>query len=293
MALIDRLSGVVTGQRGGKPLPQDSPLPEGFVTNTVTAQDRIPERIRLSQQGLVHVSSLTAFCGRQMVLMRREEQTLFRSITGGHRVMWRIGRAVESHIREQFITGRNYNDIHGRWTCRCGETTHAGLIRRNAICNSCNGPVNVYGEYTLRDDDAQLVGNPDLLIEHEGSIVVVEIKSMTKDRWAELTAPLADHILQAGMYHDLLLARGMRPHKMLVFVYCTKEFKYGSPYKEFHVDATTAGLTAIRSSLRNSVADAIEHERAGSLPPRTVCSSAASQMAKQCPVCAKCFNSDN
>lgn len=290
MPLIDSLSGIVTGQRGGKALPQEVTLPEGFVTNTVTAQDRIPERIRASQAGYVHVSSLTAFCGRQLVLMRREERPLLRSVTGGHRVMWRVGRAVEAHIREQFIKGRHFHGILGRWTCRCGKMSMPGLYRSTAVCNSCNGAVDVYGEYTLLDPESHLVGNPDLLIEHEGAVVVVEIKSMARERWEALQAPLADHVLQAGMYHDLLPKHGMRPHKSLVFVYCTKEFKYGSPYKEFHVDATTGMLLNQRAGLRAQVRDAMAHEMAGTLPARTVCRNTSAQMAKECAVCAACFN---
>lgn len=290
MALIDRLSSLVTRQHGGKPLPVEADLPENFVTSIVTARDRIPERVRASEPGWVHVSSLTAFCPRRLVLMRREDRPLIRSVTGGHRVMWRLGRAVEQHIREQFISGRNYRGILGRWSCPCSHTTVTGIYRSDVSCTVCRHTCTVYGEYTLRDASVHLIGNPDLLVDHDGATVIVEIKSMNKTDWEALTEPMGEHIFQAGMYYDLAESNLLSPHRKAVFVYCTKDFKFGSPYKEYHVDVATRELRNLRSGVVENLRIAMLHEQANALPPRVLCGSPQCSMAKVCPVATACFN---
>lgn len=288
MNLIDKLSSVAVAAPGQN-LPGRTGLPTDFLKATLDAQDRVPEKVRAMEPGYVHVSSMVGFCGRQLALLRREERPLFRSVTGGHRVMWRIGRAVESHIREQFINSRNRSGILGNWTCACGGSVRRGAFSPVARCEVCNQPLNVYGEFTLADRDAKIVGNPDLLFEWQKSVVVVEIKSMNPEQWEKLTAPLGDHIFQAGMYHDLLKANGFTPNKDVVFIYCTKQFKYGSPYKEFHVDVSVPSLTAQRQAIREQVKETMQHIEAGTLPPRTLCASHTSSMAKTCPMVAQCF----
>lgn len=292
MNLLDRLSDRARTVSAARPLPEDSPLPERFVTSIVDQMDRIPENIRVATSGYTHVSALTSFCGRRSLLMQQQDRQSLRSVTGGERVMWRIGRAVESHIREQYLAARNNQNVLGRWTCLCGKALHVGLHNSSSRCNDCNSPLNVYGEFTLRDEEAKIVGNPDLLILHESSVVVSEIKSMKKDQWELLTAPLPDHVFQAGMYHDLLKrqAARYRVHSTGVFIYCTKDYKHGSPYKEFHVDFTKPSLVAIREMIRNSVLDALHAQQTQDLVPRTVCASPNCAMAKACPVATVCFN---
>lgn len=293
MALIDELSRLARPASDDSPVVKGLPeLPGGFITGIVDRMDRTPENVRVSTSGYVHVSALNGFCGRRMLLMRQDGRQSVRSVTGGHRVMWRIGRAVESHIREQYLKAHNNRNVLGRWTCLCGRAEHVGFFNGLTSCNHCNSPLNVYGEYTLYDHDNKIVGNPDLLVTYESTFVISEIKSMNKAQWDTLIEPLPDHIFQAGMYYDLLRnhPNNYRVHSHGVFVYCTKDYKYGSPYKEFHVDFTKPTFQAIRDRARAQLSDALRAEASGSLPPRTVCHSPNCAFAKACSVATACFN---
>jgi hypothetical protein len=286
--LIDRLSNLAA-RTAGAPVPQQDVLPEKYLTEVLDAADRVPEKTRAALPGYTHVSSLLGLCPRQLVLMRREDRPLFNSVTGGHRVMWRIGRAVETHIRDQFVTARRRRGIIGQWKCRCEETVRVGF-HQSVVCPKCNGSTDNYHELPLFNHAAKVVGNPDLLIENNGAVVVVEIKSMNADQFGEITSPIGNHVFQAGMYHDLLPGMGYRPHKQVVIIYCTKQFKYGSPYKEYHVDVTTPALRADRESAVEGAAEVAQAMDADTLPPRTLCSGPTSSMARTCPVVTTCMN---
>lgn len=286
--LIDRLSNLATRTRGA-PVPQIEALPDKFLSDVLDAQDRVPERTRSALPGYTHVSSLIGLCPRQLVLMRREDRLLLNTVTGGHRVMWRIGRAVETHIRDQYISARRRQGIIGQWKCRCEETVRVGF-HQSVVCAKCNGPTDHYHELPLFDHTAKVVGNPDILIAHNGAVVVVEIKSMNAEQFAEINAPLGNHVFQAGMYHDLLPNMGYRAHRQAVIIYCTKQFKYGSPYKEYHVDMTSPALQADRSSAVRRAAEVAHAMDTNSLPARTMCTGPTSTMARQCPVVTSCMN---
>lgn len=221
--------------------------------------------------------------------MRMADMPMIRSVTGGHRVMWRVGRAVEKHIREQYIAGRQHQDIFGNWSCRCGAATHTGFYPTRQ-CNLCETRLYIYDEFPLFDREARIVGNPDLLTRFEGEYVVVEIKSMTKSQWDALTEPLADHIFQASWYRWLMANLGYPTRKEVVFVYCTKEFKFGVPYKEFHVDVTTPGRVNLILDLRAQVMDLNAHMEAGTVPVREICATPTCTTAKNCPVSATCWS---
>ena len=124
----------------------------------------------------------------------------------------------------------------------------------------------------------------------DGWIVPNEIKSMSEKQFAELTAPKGDHVFQVSMYHDMLENEGFQVHPEAVIIYCTKDFKHGIPYKEFHVDTAKAAV-------RNMIADAkavgrqvrSARER-GTLPPRIMCAHHSTTKAKACPFVVSCFN---
>jgi hypothetical protein len=289
MSLLDNLSRLVV--RGpGQALPEADALPEDLVKTALDALDRVPESVRSATPGFMHVSSLLEFCPRQVALMRQEDRAMTRVVTGGHRVMWRIGRAVETHIRDQFLSGRNRRGVFGRWTCVCERTSFTGTWRA-VTCQTCQHPVDQYGEYAVRNTELRVVGNPDLLFEHRGDVLVVtEIKSMNAKEFDALTAPKGDHVFQASMYRRLLAMEGRKVHKDVVILYCTKDFKFGSPYKEFHVDTTNATwANAVELAFEQLRAFNAAHD-AGRLPARERCPSPTCSAAKACPVVSACFN---
>ena len=77
---------------------------ETYVRNICNDRDRIPDIRRIgSRDGYTHVTSLIGLCPRQHRIAVEHEIQVTESVTGGHQVMWAIGRAVETHVRKQII----------------------------------------------------------------------------------------------------------------------------------------------------------------------------------------------
>lgn len=264
-------------------------LPETMIKDVVLRQDRAPQASRLSHVGFVHVSSLIGMCARQYALAHRFEVEVVESVTGGHRVMWAMGRAVEKHVRGQYLKGVERANIYGVWKCRCESINHLGLFPGHT-CNSCKEQATRYFEPVLRDEVNKIVGSPDItMIAGRFFFLPVELKSMNKEQFDALEAPLPDHIAQNAMYRYLYQQAGFLVHDKIKFVYTTKDFKYGDPYKEYQIDCTQP---AVVSTVEYMVATAAEVQRAKdthTLPNRSICQSPRNGRAKSCPVAHLCF----
>lgn len=235
-----------------------------------------------------HVSTLIRDCGRMVQLAKISPIPIYQSApTGGHRVMWEIGRAVERHVRAQFVKRVQGVDILGEWTCRCRATRHRSMGWPGHECGVCGDQLRIYDEITLTDHDRNLQGRPDMILLRNGRLVVVEIKSMNEDEWNDLAQPLGDHIGQAGLYRQMLANDGQDVADYTVFLYVVKRFRWGSPYKEFTVHYAPGNTwdNMVQHHLRQ--AEAIN---AGVLLPRQpACASPSSPQSRSCPTCTDCY----
>lgn len=303
--LLNSLASRVRRTPGGAPQPvvpvrASEPMPvlqEGHLTSILDAMDRTPEARRVGsgvgQWGhYTHVSSLIGACARMHALATLDDRSIMESVTGGHRVMWSIGRYVEQHIRGQYLKATNRRMAFGRWKCVCSESEHVGH-HPAMVCDRCQQPLNQYNEYTLFDHENWIKGNPDLLMAFPGNwIVPVEIKSMNAKDFEKLEQPKGDHVFQLGHYHRMLQLERFRVHSHGVVIYCTKEFKFGSPYKEYHVKMD---VPAVQAPIEQSVVMARQIRQTredGTLPPRTMCQSPTETRAKNCPFLVSCWNRD-
>jgi hypothetical protein len=268
--------------------PASAGLPDNWLRAILAEGDNAPDRARMGQAGYIHVSSLIGFCSRQHAVLRLHvDQPVIRSVTGGHRVMWRLGRAAEEHVRDSIIKARR-SQVMGEWSCVCGETKHRGYMPDRS-CTRCGKRVNRYGEMAVFDTEAKIVGNPDLLLREEGLLVPVEVKSINKKDWEALTAPKGDHVFQVVAYARMLKALNYRMHQHAVIVYVCKDFVFGAPYKEFHVEIDAPHLVAQWEAARQAAMAAHAAVESGVLPPRVLCTSPDSTLAKGCPCMAQCF----
>jgi CRISPR/Cas system-associated exonuclease Cas4 (RecB family) len=289
--LIDQLSARFTKPEPLTPIQQlvddtTTTLPSGFVKRVVDMRDSMPELKRTGQPGYVHLSELVRLCARQHCLMVDSGIAQEMTIVGAHRVLWKIGRAVEHHVRSQLIDGIP-TEILGKWSCVCGETTFTGH-RPDRSCPRCGSRINRYHEYTLFDHENGVVGNPDVILRHRDRYVPVEIKSMVKTDWEELRGPKGDHIIQAIGYRRLLQVNGFPVHNDVALIYTSKDFAWGSPYKEFHVRVTPR----LEQQLDDLFAEAKrvkEWVTTQRLPERTCCTHQTGRRAKDCPVADRCF----
>ena len=288
VSLIQRLSdrAVPEGQ-GRMQRVANTALPDSFFRDMVDAADRTADTSRSGQDGYIHVSSLIGFCTRRHALLRADGSPLLRSVHGGNRVVWAMGRSAETHVRTQVLSTRR-SDALGIWGCPCGREKHRGHFPTK-LCPKCERSLSHYGEFTLWDHEAKIVGNPDLVLRQNGVYAVLEIKSMKRDEWKTLTGPKGDHVFQAAFYVDAMRREGFPVYDNVHILYVAKDYVHGSPYKEFVVNTRDAALAAQLQSAREWAMAAHNAVESNVLPTRTLCQQPTSPTAKTCPMVTQCF----
>lgn len=271
------------------PVSESGPLPENWFSRMAEDVDYTPEEARVGDRFL-HVSSLVDMCPRQHYLAGEHEVPVIRAVTGGHRVMYAIGRAVEAHFVTQVLTARDRWGMFGNWRCGCGLLRTTGLFDISAVCVRCDRPALHYSQPVLENTEYMVRGSPDLTLLHEGRIVPVEVKSMNRDQWAALSEPLADHVLQVLLYRWLYESDSYDVHWQAALVYIAKDFVWGNPYKEYHVDATEDQWSRLVDLALERAETLVEARRQGQAPVRQLCNSPGCARARNCPVAGLCFN---
>lgn len=261
------------------------------VTRLVGSGDANPRITRSggNEDGYTHLSSLIGVCEREQTISRQHGIPIHETVSGGMKIIWAIGRAVEKHIRESVIKARDYRDVHGKWVCRCGHSEHVGLYPTERTCGTCWGHLKYYREPLLIDHDAAVVGSPDLTLIEMGFYLPVEVKSMAKDQFDELKNPLADHVLQVLGYRHLYKLMGYPVMDIASIVYGRKDFKFGGTravYKEYHVhwEQWQPQIDAMFEAGRRIKEANLDHR----LLPRP-CASPTCTRAKGCKRANMCF----
>lgn len=282
------------------------PWGQSFLSNVIMSEDNRDETSRLDPN-FVHVSATVGWCPRAYALQVHRGINPQKRVEGPMRVVWAIGRAVEKHVREQFIRGVNFVGVYGVWKCQCKE----GGIRREGFysrktCDKCGHDADTYDEIDLRCKVARVTGHPDLIFIRKGLLYVVEIKSLTNSESANkrgagfnaITRPFGDHVYQASNYQKMIrpLARklGVKVARNIIVFYCSKDFQWRPPYyKEFHVDSTDEAHQQLLNETHEGARQAVEYVKSGGkkslLPPRKLCNSCNCKRALECPVSQECF----
>lgn len=260
---------------------------QGDLLTSLNRQDGRSDVERVGSE-YVHLTNLIDFCARKHAIAGDAGVPTYKRITGGHKVMWEIGRAVEKNARNKLIRDWDYEGVWGLWTCVCEYEEFEGLYSLDfGPCPRCEHPRNVYKEWTFFDHENKITGNPDLLRIISGRFVCIEIKSMNGEDFNELEAPLPDHVFQAGGYRRLAMINGEPVHAEVWVLYVTKKFKWGSPYKEYLVPITEQHERVL--DLAWADARVLADARAiGSLPPR-ICRAQGQTRAKNCAQMGECF----
>lgn len=258
--------------------------------------------------GWVHVSDLLDFCARKFALVERHSIDLTKSASGPMRVVWAMGRAAETHIRNQLIRAFNYQNVIGEWSCGCGSMINVGFCNNIKTCHRCGTKAVNYGEFSLKDESLMLVGHPDLLLWVDGEVLPVEIKSVKANpppssrghdescfkslQAAPLDQPLPDHAFQLTAYAKLLRARNTLPiSDKGIVLYVSKDFGFTTPYLEKHI-STSEGITSrLVDDAFYRVGELRQQQKSNALPERLrACSSSSSTKAKNCVACTSCFS---
>lgn len=273
-------------------------LPDNYISKVVSDEDRKPSTRRPAIKKYIHVSELIrGVCIRKIILQNRLGIYDEEDVTGGHRVVWALGRAVESHVRNSFIAQTKGLGVLGKWSCKCGHVKFTGFQTKNVqFCPKCNTACLNYNELRFVDETVGVVGHPDFILKLDGNkLVIVEIKSIKAKTTSggvgfdDLDQPIADHTMQAAIYRFLAKNMGYDVHDEVIVFYCTKDFKWGSPYKEYRVDVTKGHWQESIDRMWNVALEMRNAINLSKLPSRKVCSSVQSTDAKSCSVVTSCF----
>jgi hypothetical protein len=260
--------------------------------------DSRAERNRISGgDGYVHVSELSnGLCPRAKFIAYDESVLLVNKPRPSDRIVWAIGRAVESHVRGLFLKSFGRKAAYGKWACACGTLHNEGMFNNMRRCTACGHKAEFYHEITLRNDEYMVVGNPDLVMIQGGAFEVVECKSIkTKSSpqhpgFDTLSEPFTGHVMQALMYRHLLKLAGHKVTPRVMIFYAAKDYAMKSPYKPFVVNATAPENEDAVKRLMDTAAAYVAARSRQRAPNRLgACSSRHSTTAKTCPVCEQCF----
>lgn len=278
-----------------------------------SVQRLLHEALRFVQEerdpAKLHASDLTRmeknrnFCPREAALkialgVRRPSETIITSKA----MTFALGRLVEDKVRGLFA---DMGLLVGDWECvQCG--TRYRMMKRPPQCTAC-------GAYTLRYVEPRAVSaltgiscGIDILLNRDGKrLDIVELKTMDKEAFADLKAPLVEHRLRTQLYlrcaaEDPALKDRVNTDRASL-LYVTKggwgvktgadenwPFKDGgfSPFREYPIardDAAVEPFAEFGRQVMRYLAD-------GTVPKRVEnCVSPGCARAGECPVAQHCW----
>lgn len=264
-------------------------LMPNMLTNIIEAQDKIPDRGRVPDE-YMHLSSLIGACPRAQIIARDTGLEIRNTVNGSMRIMWKIGRAVEAHIRDSYINAVNYEGVHGKWRCDCHRTSYTGLFDpQHDRCHQCGYQPRYYEELTVFDHDVNVGGNPDLVLFIDGKYLIIEIKSMNKDDFDALERPVSDHVAQGGGYRRIYENMGLPVHDEIIVIYARKDYNPRvRPYKEMRVNCVREDWLNSTLDIMWANAAAIKEGSLQNLPQR-ICDQPTHTRARNCECLVDCF----
>ncbi len=238
----------------------------------------------------MHASDLIYRCTRAMALSDQLAVPFTPEIVyDGRGLTFAQGRAIQ-----QYVTNRLKSNaptyLYGDWRCKCQEKTFTGtfeVAKKLSACKKCDALVVDYHEIVVHNDTYMVVGSVDLLLLQDGALYVIECKSINKKDWEALVRPIPDHVIQTLLYWRLMFEADYSLIERASILYVVKEFKIGSPYKEFSIDIAQ-DMHRLDDYLDDAKKLKSARRRKG-LPPRITCATINSPAAKKCSFAVQCF----
>ena len=247
----------------------------------------------------LHASDITkedpAFCPREVVLLRlmkvkRKDESFSVSMN----VTFGIGNAYHDLVRDTWLRGIAVGD----WVCpHCGNKKEF-CKEPKTKCEKCGSNKWLYSELGFYSEDLHIDGHIDMVVDLGlPKHVVVELKSMDKDAFKDLVAPIAEHRIRTSMYLQLI-AGSNSPHKDKIdmdharILYISKAFgqkddngKF-TPFKEFIISRDDAA-----SHPYTEKAKKVKLHTETGLVPSGICPNSFCRRVKSCNVATTCFTS--
>lgn len=256
----------------------------------------------------IHASEVTKedmeYCARAPVLkVRLNIKPKDQFVTTAMAVTWEWGRLVEWQVREWFA---ELDMAVGDWRCLhkpCGRIY--GWCKRPKQCQNCKGEAFEYSERRALSAASGIGSGIDLMVDYGRPLLeLVEVKSIDKEKFAALEAPLSEHRRRTKLYlrgmsesEDPVWKRVNQQRGRVLYVskggYGVKDPEIGtwgitdgqfSPFKEYVIERDDADV----DHLVDRALAAREGMAGGAIPPR-LCKALASPRAQKCPVMDACW----
>lgn len=238
----------------------------------------------------MHASDLIYRCTRAMALSDQLAVPFTPEIVwDGRGITFAQGVAIQEYVTNR-LKANAAEKLYGSWRCLCQDKeviATLNVAKQMPSCRKCDSRLIHYHEIVVHNDKYMIVGSVDLLLIENRALYVIECKSINKKDWEALTRPIPDHLIQVVLYWFLMREAGYSLNENASILYVVKEFKIGSPYKEFIINIPSQ-LHRIKDYLRDAK-DLKRARRRGGLPPRITCVDMNSPAAKKCSFAIQCF----
>jgi len=253
----------------------------------------------------VHASDITKpeFCPREFALLDETGKKPKGQFIGTSlRATFDLGNALQDSLN----TDWGLDWCVGTWECQvCGSVFN--FQKKPDACADCDNDLFRYIEERFISPGHGFSGSVDYIFDcGEPLLKLVEVKTMVKDQFKTLKAPLSEHKDRTNMYIRLVdEADDWRSHRInkeeaLVFYICKgfgcmdntlKEKGIAdaafSPFKEFTVKRDDS-----LSDMFVAKAQAVHNFRNGGKMPHKICDTSFCKRAKGCPVKNECWGGD-
>lgn len=256
----------------------------------------------------VHASALTKpteeFCPREYALYDVTKFKLKPEYLGAADVItFDMGNDLQGRIVHHFA---DMGRAIGHWKCQgCGHLHE--FCKRPVECAMCGCKAFRAEEVRFISDYSGASCGIDCLIEMTGKLLPIEIKTMKKEEFEKLTAPLAEHRLRTSLYLRIiaeskqLWAQKVNTNEARVLYVCKAGYisdpelkKWGltdkfSPFKEFTLSRKDD--VTVTPSERAKV---VKQFRAGEVGmPCGICATGMVKRAQTCRMKNACFSGDH
>lgn len=256
--------------------------------------------------GTIHASDLmkdVEYCPREgafldLGLAKKKDQFIGTAL----RITFDHGRSMEYNLRNNWLR----DAIVGNWKCSVCGHVHEHFGKAPKVKCKCGYSSWEYDEIRFLSPSSGVSGGLDSLVDvGEPKLRILEIKSMDKDEFKKLEAPLAEHRFRTALYLRLAeesvqnISERVNTQSAHI-LYVSKSFGFKdetlkaagikdspfSPFKEFIVtrdDAITQTPVA-----KAKVLHSWRQTKQGM--PCGVCSSGLIKRAQSCPAVGPCFS---
>lgn len=246
----------------------------------------------------IHISDLISKCPRAIAIHFVHNRKLY-GMSMNHQLgfTFKQGEALAAYM-EDHVKRTAPEHMYGGWECKCEktlveETTYDKVSELK--CKFCGGGLDNYKELFVADEEYQISGSIDITLKILKRFYVNELKSIKKDGtdgFIALTQAKPIHRIQALFYVWLLTRTGKVTFPEFTVFYMNKSYgwKMDDQRKEYVIKYADYAST-LEPYLED--AKAIKIAREGGPLPERGCKDMYETKAKECELCAMCFNLDD